>query len=161
MKEIIQHEKYGVIEFSEGSFLGNRSISINGQQLTKQSNKLFYIADGTAVRVVGGGFSAIKLDINGDIIQITKAPKWYEIAIYILGLVVFVVWSSSVTLCSIVPMIGGFIGAFLYAIPAVLGFRFSSQQNNPVLKLTITLCSVLLGLILCIIAGFIFVAALI
>ena len=58
-------------------------------------------------------------------------------------------------------MIGGFIGALLYAIPAVLGFRFSSQQNNPVLKLTITLCSVLLGLILCIIAGFIFVAALI
>ena len=56
MKEIIQHEKYGVIEFSEGSFLGNRSISINGQQLTKQSNKLFYIADGTAVRVVGGVF---------------------------------------------------------------------------------------------------------
>lgn len=160
MKEVIQNEKYGAIEFTQGEFWGSRSIVINGKALEKKSNKLFRMEDGAAVNVVGGGFTAIKLEINGDVIQVTNAAKWYEIAIYIAGLVLFLVWSNSITLCSIIPMIGGFIGAFLYCIPAALGFSFSTRQKNPIIKMIITACSVAIGLILCIIVGVIVVASL-
>ena len=157
MKEIIQHEKYGTIEFSEGTVLGNREIVINGQPLTKKSNKVFYLADNTMVKVEGNLFTGVKLNIDGEMVQITPAGKWYELAIYIAGFVLLMVWSNSIPLLTILPMIGGGIGGLLYAIPAVLGFSVSVKQKNPILKATITLCSVLLGLILCVIMGFIYV----
>ena len=157
MKEIIQHEKYGTIEFSEGTVLGNREIVINGQPLTKKSNKVFYLADNTTVKVEGNLFTGVKLNIDGEMVQITPAGKWYELAIYIAGFVLLMVWSNSIPLLTILPMIGGGIGGLLYAIPAVLGFSVSVKQKNPILKATITLCSVLLGLILCVIMGFIYV----
>ena len=157
MKEIIQHEKYGTIEFSEGTVLGNREIVINGQPLTKKSNKVFYLADNTKIKVEGNLFTGVKLNIDGEMVQITPAGKWYELAIYIAGFVLLMVWSNSIPLLTILPMIGGGIGGLLYAIPAVLGFSVSVKQKNPILKATITLCSVLLGLILCVIMGFIYV----
>ena len=157
MKEIIQHEKYGTIEFSEGTVLGNRQILINGQPLTKKSNKIFYLADGTTVKVEGSLFTGVKLNIDGEMVQITPAGKWYELAIYIAGFVLLMIWSNSIPLLTILPMIGGGIGGLLYAIPAVLGFSVSVKQKNPILKVTITLCSVLIGLILCVIVGFIYV----
>ena len=160
MKEIIQHEKYGTIEFSEGTVLGNREIIINGQPLTKKSNKVFYRADNTAVKVEGNLFTGVKLNIDGEMVQITPAGKWYELAIYIAGFVLLMVWSNSIALCSIIPMVGGAIGGLLYAIPAVLGFSVSVKQKNPILKATICLCSVLLGLILCAIVGVAIVSAL-
>ena len=153
MKEIVQHEKYGTIEFSEGNFIANRQITINGQLLAKKSNKIFYLADNTEVKVEGGLFTGVKLNINGETIQISNAGKWYELAIYIAGFVLLMIWSNSIALCSIVPMVGGAIGGLLYAIPAVLGFSVSVKQKNPILKVTIVLCSVLLGLFLCAIVG--------
>ena len=161
MKEIIQHEKYGTIEFSEGNIIANRKITVNGQELEKKSNKLFYLDNDTPVTVTGSLFSGVKLEINGDKVQISNPGKWYEIAIYIIGFVILLVWSNSYALCSILPMIGGAIGGLLYAIPAVIGFAFSVKQKNPILKITITLCSVLLGLILCVIVGVLFVASMI
>lgn len=161
MKETIQHENYGTIEFFEGNLIANRKISINGQELTKKSNKQFYLNDGKSVKVIGGLFSGVKLDIEGEIVQISNPGKWYEIAIYITGLILLIIWSNSVALCSIIPMIGGAIGGLLYAIPAVIGFSFSVKQKNPVLKLIITISSVLLGLIICAIAGVLFVALII
>ena len=160
MKEIIQNEKYGTIEFSQGDFWGKNSISINGTELEKINNKQFKMEDGTLVNVVGGSFSGIKLQINDEAVQITNPGKWYEILIYILGFVVMIVWSNSVALCSIIPMIGGAIGGILYAIPAVFGYNLSVKQKNPVLKIVITTCAILIGLFLCIIAGVLFVAAL-
>ena len=158
MKEIIQHEKYGTIEFSEGNLVANRTITVNGQVLTKKSNKQFYLDDGTSVKVIGGLFSGVKLDIGGDIVQVSNPGTWYELAIYITGLVFLIVWSNSVALCSIIPMIGGAIGGILFAIPAVIGFSFSVKQKNPVLKLIITFSSVLLGLIICAIVGLLFIS---
>ena len=158
MEETIQHENYGTIEFFEGNLIANRKISINGQELTKKSNKQFYLNDGKSVKVIGGLFSGVKLDIEGEIVQISNPGKWYEILIYITGLILLIIWSNSVALCSIIPMIGGAIGGLLYAIPAVIGFSFSVKQKNPVLKLIITISSVLLGLIICAIAGVLFVA---
>ena len=160
MKEIIQHEKYGIIEFSEGDFIANRQIVINGQPLQKKSNKIFYLADNTEVKGEGNLFSGVKLNIGGEMVQISNSGKWYELAIYIAGFVLLMVWRNSIALCSIVPMVGGAIGGFLYAIPAVIGFSVSVKQKNPILKTTITLCSVLLGLILCAIAGVAIVSAL-
>lgn len=160
MREVIQNEKYGTIEFTEGNIIANRTITINGQSLQKVSNKKFLMNDGTEVNVTGSMFTGVKLQIGSDVVAVTNSAKWYEIAIYIAGLVIFFIWSNSITLCSIIPMIGGFIGAFLYCIPAILGFNFSVKQKNPALKLVITLCSVLVGLILCVIVGVLFVAAL-
>ena len=159
MQEIIQHEKYGTIEFSEGLLIANRTIFINGEQLTKKSNKRFTFSDGKEVIVSGGLFSGIKLEINGDIIPITNPGKWYEIAIYIIGLVFLIAWSNSLALVSIIPMVGGALGGLLYAVPAVLGFSFSVKQKNPLLKLVITLSAVLLGLILCVLVGVIIISA--
>ncbi|MBR2024631.1 MAG: hypothetical protein IKA02_02340 [Clostridia bacterium] len=157
MKEIIEHEKYGTIEFSEGNIIGNRQITINGEKLTKKSQKEFYLADGRSATVTGSLFTGIKLNIGSDVIQITNAGKWYELTIYILGFVLLIVWSNSIPLLTILPMIGGGIGGLLYAIPAITGFSFSVKQKNPILKTTITLCSVLLGLILCVIVGYLYV----
>ena len=41
MKEIIQHEKYGTIEFSEGNIIANRKITVNGQELEKSQTNCF------------------------------------------------------------------------------------------------------------------------
>ncbi len=158
MKETVQHEKYGTIEFTEGTIIANRTITVNGEALTKKSNKEFAFSNGTAVKVVGGAFSGIRLEINDDVVQITNPGKWYEIAIYIAGLVLLIIWSSSYALVSIIPMVGGAIGGLLYAIPAVLGFNFSVKQKNPTLKLIITLSSVVIGLLLCVIVGVIMIA---
>ena len=158
MKETIQHEKYGLIEFSEGLMVGNRTITVNGQALQRKSNKQFYFEDGTSVQVVGGLFSGINLSINDDVISITPPGKWYEIALYIAGLVLMIIWSNSYALCSFIPMIGGALGGMLYAIPAVLGLSFSIRQKSPMLKLTITACTVLLGLIFCMIGAVIYLA---
>ena len=69
MKEIIQHEKYGTIEFTEGNFIANRQIIINGQPLQKKSNKIFYLADNTEVKVEGSLFTGVKLNIGGEMVK--------------------------------------------------------------------------------------------
>ncbi|MBO4983001.1 MAG: hypothetical protein J6D23_02995 [Clostridia bacterium] len=159
MKQVIQNEKYGTIEFTEGNLIGNRTISINGELLSKKSNKKFQMNDGTIVEVKGGVFTGIKLQINNDEIKLSNSLTWYEIAILIAGFVFLMVWSNSVALCSIIPMIGGAIGGALYALSAVLGFSFSSKQKSPLIKIAISLCSVVVGLAICTLLGVLLVMA--
>ena len=160
MKQVIQNEKYGTIEFTEGNLIGTRTLSINGESLSKKSNKKFQMNDGTIVDIKGSVFTGIKLHINDDEIKVTNSGTWYELAILIAGFVFLMVWSNSVALCSIIPMIGGAIGGILYAIAAVAGFSFSVKQKSPLIKAAISLCSVVIGLILCTIVGFLVVMAL-
>lgn len=122
MRERIQHDVFGEIEYNENFFTGKKSISINGAELEKRSKNMFVYFDGEehkSVVVVGNYLTGVKIVVGGQKIQIVKPVLWYEIALAVVMFAFFIVWGNVPALCEMFPLVGGAIGGGITGVMAI------------------------------------------
>ncbi len=110
MRSIIKSEKFGEIVYDENAWTGRKSVTIDGKPLEKVGKNAFTMPDGTAVTVKGNFLIGSKLLIGGDTVTLSPTIKWYEIVLSVLPFILIMVWGNVVSLCAIVPVVGGAIG---------------------------------------------------
>ena len=123
MTVTFQHASYGRITYDESFWLGKKTISINGVELFKKTKKvyLYKIANQEIEVLVRGSFLlGVKLEINGEVIELVKPAAWYEIACSIALTAFIMVWGNSHTLCSIIPIVGGALGGAIAGVALVV-----------------------------------------
>ena len=139
MKEIIQHPTYGEIVYTEGFWSGKKTLTVGGVEAKKVSKKEFTF-DGKKVSIKGNYYAGTSLDIEGEIIQVTPKPKWYEIVIAVLPLIFLLTWGNSVALCSIFPVVGGALGGALGAVALCVTLSLMKKTKSFLVKLIYGLC---------------------
>ena len=142
MKVTYQHAEYGQIEYEEGFWSGKKELTVNGEKLMKKHKTMFLLntPDGVKNFTVKGSFlSGTKLAIEQEEIELVPAPKWYEIACSVLIFMLILVWSNSVKLCSIVPIIGGAIGGGISGVMGCCNLLLMKKTKQIGAKLGIAL----------------------
>lgn len=139
MKQTIQHETYGEIIYEENLFTGKTSLSIGGARLEKIHKKQYKLQDGGSVVLNGNFLSGVTMHVNGETIRLTSKLKWYEIVLGILPFLLILIWGNSISLCAIVPVVGGALGGAISAIFSVVGL-YGIKCSKPIwLKIVIAL----------------------
>lgn len=134
MKEIIQHEDLGTIEYNENFFTGKKSLSLNGVQLEKQGKNTFvFEKEGQRYfgAVSGNFLTGAKLSLDGKITQLVKPCSWYEITLTAILAVFFIVWGNVVSLVELLPLAGGAVGGAIAGLMAA-GSLICMKMVKPV-----------------------------
>lgn len=143
MKETINHEIYGYITYEESFWTGKCTMQLDGKPMDKIAKKTFFMTkeDGSAVNIsVNGSFiSGVKLNVNGEEIQIVPAIKWYEIVLSLPIFILILVWGGSVALCNIVPVVGGAIGGAISGALTVVNLIVVKKIKNVWLKILVSI----------------------
>ena len=147
MKEVINHETYGEIVYEESFWLGKKTITVNGVKAKMLSKKEFLLGE-KRIFLTGDFLSGVKAQIDGQTVVITKAPKWYEIVLAIIPIILVLVWGNSTALCSIIPIVGGALGGAIGGIGGVLSLVYMKNEKRPLIKLLIGLLGIALTFIL-------------
>lgn len=169
MKYTFMHDVYGEICVEESFWTSTKTVTINGVTLKKMGKPKYgkftyeYETDEGKKEVTAKGAfaSGITLTIDGETIRVAKGAAWYEIALCALMLTVMLVWSNSVYLCSIVPVLGGGLGGALNALLAMTALLAMKSTKNIALKLVVWLAvfigALILNFVLVIILTLIFI----
>ena len=164
MKSVVQHEKYGNVIYEENFWTGKKTITIDGTRLEKASKTefLYPMMDGTFthVKLKGNYLMGVKLDINGETVQVVEAPKWYELVMYILTFVLILVWGNSPELCAIVPVLGGALGGLISAAIILAGLGLSRKVKNGLVKFLISLGTLVVTFVACFLGAMLLLSAL-
>ena len=136
MRKIIQHPVYGKIIYTEGSWTGKKNLVVPGHDVYQVSKRSFLV-DGKSALIVGNFLSGAKLCIDGETIELSAKPKWYEFVLAILPFIFILVWGNSVALCSIFPVIGGAIGGAIGGIGIVSSLLLMKKSTSAINKMLI------------------------
>lgn len=157
MKATIKHVGFGTLEFEESFFTGARTLRQNGSVVEKQGKKEYLLSDGERTHrctMEGNSILGVRLVTEGgERIALTPALRWYEVVIAVAIFAVMVVWGNSVTLCSIIPVVGGAIGGGVTGACIVLGFVFSKRSDRTAIKLLIWLGILAATFLICAVIG--------
>lgn len=163
MKEVINHEVYGKIEYDESIWTGRKNISINGVVL-KKINKTTYEwvnnEETVTVNATGSLIKGLSLQINSDTIEIFPATKWYEYVMAILPFLIVLIWGNVPALCAIIPVVGGAIGGAISGAISILALFLIKKTNNILYKVLIMAVATICAYLICMGIGFIIVGAL-
>ena len=162
MQSIVQHPTYGQIIYEEGVWTGKKTITINGVALIreKKNSYIWQTAEQAIPCQLTGSFvSGAKLTIGQDTVELSARPKWYETLCSVLIFALIMVWSNSIELCSIIPVIGGAIGGAISGAMAIINCTLMKRQSNVGIKLAIWLGMLVATFAICAAAGFVYVAA--
>lgn len=159
MKRIIEHPELGEIVYEENFWTGRKQISINGEQLLKKSRLSFETADGKAVTLKGNMFAGTKAEIDGQIIEIVPATKWYEYILAFIPLLFVLIWGNVPSLVVILPIVGGAIGGFVSALFAMLTIYLIKKTDKIGVKLLIALANFAVTILVCFLLALAIVAA--
>ena len=111
----------GEIIYTESVFSGRKKIFVNGKELKKQSKNVYVTENGEQVLLNGNFYQGMTLTIGGNKYQVSEKLKWYDYLTFILPILFNIIWGNSVTLCKIVPIIGGAIGALICGLLGAFG----------------------------------------
>ena len=139
MKEITNDATLGEIVFEESFWTGKKSLTVNGEVLTKVDKKTFRFADGRNATIKGSMLFGAKMITGGNEITVSGSLKWFE---YVLALVipVFVmIWGNVPSLCAMFPLVGGAIGGVLSVLGMYLSVVLMKRTHNVALKILIGL----------------------
>ena len=141
MKTTVDHIGFGSIEFEENFWSGRKSVVQNGQPAPRVDKKTFALSDGERTqncRVKGGfAYGARLITEDGEEITLVPPLAWYEYLFCALAIVLYSVWSNSVALCNIFPVLGGIAGAFIAGGCIGIGFAFSRMVRSEGIKVLI------------------------
>jgi len=140
MKEYIQHPIYGKIIYNENAWTGKKTITVNGVTAQAISKKDFII-EGQRATVKGSYLSGAKLLINGEAIQLTPSPKWYEYFLAALPIAFLLTWGNSVALCSIFPVVGGAMGGAIGGLSSVISLILMKRSRSVTYKILLGLAT--------------------
>lgn len=135
MKTVVQNEKYGEFVVDENVWTGKIKVFLNGKELAKVDKTRFLIEEKKYIDFTGNSIKGLYMTVDNQTTQVTAPAKWYEIALSVLIFVVILIWGNSLTLCSIVPVVGGAIGGGLSAMLAVVNLFVMRGIKNVALKL--------------------------
>lgn len=113
MKTVVQNEKYGEFVVDENVWTGKIKVFLNGKELAKVDKTRYLIEEKKYIDFTGNSIKGLYMTVDNQTTQVTAPAKWYEIALSVLIFVVILIWGNSLTLCSIVPVVGGAIGGGL------------------------------------------------
>lgn len=133
MKKIIHHPVYGKIIYTEGFWTGKKDLAVPEHEV-HQVSKRSYLIDGKSGLLVGNFLTGLKLHIEGEAIEISTKPKWYEFIIAFLPLAFLLTWGNSATLCAIFPVVGGAIGGALGGIGLIVSLLIMKKSVEPFYK---------------------------
>ena len=166
MVKNIESEKYGTITYKESNWIGTNEILVNGEKIDK-IDKTSYVfsheGEIVDIKVSGNFFSGATMQIGDEVYEVSPKTLWYEYALAIFNVVLIIVWGSSVALCSIVPVIGGLIGAAISGAFSLVAMFLMKRSKNPLIKLLIGFACIAVTFVICAILGIIlaeFIAAL-
>lgn len=155
MKQVVDHAVHGKIEYEESFWTGKKKISINGTPLEKQAKGVFVTQSGDRVYMEGNYLTGSRINIGSERIQLTPPVKWYEIVLSVLPFLLIIIWSNSLPLVRIVPVIGGALGGAVSAVMSFLNL-FIIKGIKPVwLKILISVCMLAATFCLCFLLGMI------
>ena len=152
MKRIIEHALYGQIEYNEDIWIGTKTISINGINLTKEKKNIYVYDTGEEkikVFVQGNIYTGILLKIGEETVAVEKKAAWYETACSISIFVLILVWGNSEYLCSIVPIVGGAIGGAISGFMGFMDLLAMKACNSLPVKLIVWLAMLFATLVGC------------
>ena len=129
---------YGEIVFTEGFWSGKRTLTVNGAPAHALSKKEFTL-NGVTFYIKGSFFTGYSLYVNGQTIQLSPKPLWYESVLAILPIVFLFTWGNSVALCEIFPVVGGAIGGALGAAGGMISLYLTKSKEAPLHKVLIGL----------------------
>lgn len=135
MKTVVQNEKYGDFVVDENVWTGKIKVFLNGKELAKVDKTRYLIEEKKYIDFTGNSIKGLYMTVDNQTTQVTAPAKWYEIALSVLIFVVILIWGNSLTLCSIVPVVGGAIGGGLSAMLAVVNLFVMRGIKNVALKL--------------------------
>lgn len=156
MKSTVHHVGYGQIEYNESFWTGKRSITIDGQALTKKTRNVFILESENGpleCKVKGSALFGCSLCIDNDVITVTEACRWYEAICSLLICIFVLVWGNVPALCEIFPIIGGAIGGAICGCTACANLFLMKQTKNVAVKLLIWLGIFALTIVACFILG--------
>lgn len=136
MKEFVQHPVYGEIVYKESFWIGKKTLTVNGVKAQPISKKEYMIA-GKKALIKGSYYTGINLYIEGEAIELSPKPKWYELVLAFLPLYFLLTWGNNQTLCSIFPVVGGAIGGALGGIALMSSLLFMIKSKSLVSKILI------------------------
>lgn len=145
MKKTIMHQTYGEIVYEEGIWSGKKTITINGTALQKAKKNVYMLADEENVQVTlrGSVLTGASLNIRGEEICVFAKPAWYDWLLSFLPLALIMIWGNSISLCSIIPVVGGAIGGALGGVGLVVTM-FLIREKGIVHKLLTALLATLI-----------------
>ena len=120
MKVTVNHPAYGEITYFEDFLSGKKSICINSVELKKRDKNTFILSTEekkSGVKVIGSVLFGVKLNIKGNLIEITPPTKWYEYLAAISVFMFLMIWNNTEALLAIFPIMGSGI---CYAISALM-----------------------------------------
>ena len=135
MKTVVQNEKYGEFVVDENVWTGKIKVFLNGKEMAKVDKTRYLIEEKKYIDFTGNSIKGLYMTVDNQTTQVTAPAKWYEIALSVLIFVVILIWGNSLTLCSIVPVVGGAIGGGLSAMLAVVNLFVMRGIKNVALKL--------------------------
>ena len=135
MKTVVQNENYGEFVVDENVWTGKIKVFPNGKELAKVDKTRYLIEEKKYIDFTGNSIKGLYMTVDNQTTQVTAPAKWYEIALSVLIFVVILIWGNSLTLCSIVPVVGGAIGGGLSAMLAVVNLFVMRGIKNVALKL--------------------------
>ncbi|MBR2464915.1 MAG: hypothetical protein IKB41_05760 [Clostridia bacterium] len=157
MKTVIHHEIYGPITYSESDWTGKKEIWFGSTPLVKRGKSCFVWKNHegveTIVTVKGNLFSGRTLYIGAERVEVQPASKWYEIVCSFSILLFILVWGNSVTLCSILPLVGGAIGGAISGGASVLCLLGMKKFKNVGGKLLVWLAAFGATVLICFLLG--------
>ena len=138
MQETIMHQVFGEIVYNENAFTGKKVLTVNGVEATAVSKKEFLI-DGKKATLKGSFITGVELLIEDDVVVLSPKPRWYESLISILPFLFVIIWGNNVSLCAIVPVLGGALGGALGALGSMLSLLFIKKAKLIINKILIGL----------------------
>lgn len=159
MKVTYQHAQYGQIDYEESAWTGKKELTVNGVKLAKKHKNIFVLntpEEPITCTVKGSFISGSQLVIGQEVIQLTPAAKWYEIACSVLIFMLILIWGNSEVLCSIIPIIGGAIGGAISGAMGCLNLMLMKKSNNIGIKLCIWLGMLVGTFLICFLFALIF-----
>ena len=142
MKAIIKDDVLGEISYNESSLTGKKTVLINGKQLTKVDRTTYSLTteEGTKNYCIQGNFiMGVKLIADGRQIQLTPAIKWYEYLLVVISFAFLIAWSNIPKAVMILPIVGGAIGGFIYALLSMTCLFFMKGTSKIWAKILIWL----------------------
>lgn len=152
MKVVVENEKYGTIEYNESFWTGKKTIYVGGKLLTKKAkNKYAYSSEEgeVSVKVNGNTFSGLELMIMGSRVEIIPKTSVLEYILAVIPFIVILIWGNSVYLCSIFPVVGGAIGGAISGAASVIGMMFMKRNKNFLVKILISLVTLVITMLIC------------
>ena len=156
---------FGELTYEESFWTGKKKLSLNGKVLEKIDKNTFQYVDMEGkiknVFLTGNFISGVKVNIEGQYLQLTSSATWYEYALAIAGFIIVLIWGNSPELCSIIPIVGGAIGGGISGSLGFCSLIAMKSTNNPLFKVLIGLGMILATMIVCCIVGFLIIMAII